>query len=223
MTSLNKDDAKQGAPKSADWYFDFISPFAYLQFEQFERLQAKLQINPRPILLAGLLSHWEQKGPAEIAAKRVHTYRYCHFRAEQLGIPFKMPPAHPFNPLPALRLAIALGGGLDAVRSIFRHIWRDGNDISSPQGWHALCDRLQLADADALIARDEVKQQLRANTERAIEQGVFGVPCFVVDEELFWGEDATAMLEHHLQHPGWLHSPELQRISGLPVGVQRKL
>ncbi|RQP33687.1 DsbA family protein, partial [Burkholderia ubonensis] len=98
---------------TATWYFDFVSPFAYLQLEQFERLPPTLTIEPRPIVLGALLAHWGQKAPAEIAAKRVFTYRHAQYRADKLGIPFRMPPAHPFNPIKPLRLAIAMGGSLD--------------------------------------------------------------------------------------------------------------
>src|SRR5689334_10438458 len=83
----------------ADWYFDFISPFAYLQSEQLERLHPYVQIRYRPVLFAGLLKHWGQKGPAEIVPKRQFTFEFALWQAAKLGIPFKMPPAHPFNPL----------------------------------------------------------------------------------------------------------------------------
>lgn len=72
---------------TATWYFDFVSPFAYLQLEQFERLPPTLTIEPRPIVLGALLAHWGQKAPAEIAAKRVFTYRHAQYRADKLGIP----------------------------------------------------------------------------------------------------------------------------------------
>ena len=114
-------------PTTVDWFFDVISPFAYLQLEQLDRLQAAhdIVIRPRPIVLGALLNHWGQKGPAEMAPKRVFTYRHALFRAQQLGMPFRMPPAHPFNPIKALRLTLAMDGSLDAVRAVFRHIWRE--------------------------------------------------------------------------------------------------
>ena len=215
-------DATQAQALQADWYFDFNSPYAYLQLEQFDRLPLNLDISLRPLVFGALLAHWEHKGPAEIPEKRRHTYRYTQFRAEQLGIPFKMPPAHPFNPLAMLRLAVAMGSGKELVQKMFRYIWQLGNGMSSQQDWQALCAYLEIPDADELIQREEVKLQLRANTDRAIAQGVFGIPSFVLGPHLFWGEDATGMLLHHLAHPEWLESEELQRISNLPVGIVRK-
>ncbi|KVN72533.1 2-hydroxychromene-2-carboxylate isomerase [Burkholderia ubonensis] len=206
---------------TATWYFDFVSPFAYLQLEQFERLPPTLAIEPRPIVLGALLAHWGQKAPAEIAAKRVFTYRHAQYRADRLGIPFRMPPAHPFNPIKPLRLAIAMGGSLDVIRRIFRHIWRDGHDVASPEGFAALCDAVGYPEGVSAVDAQEVKDALRAHTDHAIAHGVFGVPTFEWDGELFWGEDATAMFVDCVASRAWLDSPEVQRISALPDGIRR--
>ncbi|OJA41522.1 2-hydroxychromene-2-carboxylate isomerase [Burkholderia ubonensis] len=206
---------------TATWYFDFVSPFAYLQLEQFERLPSTLAIEPRPIVLGALLAHWGQKAPAEIAAKRVFTYRHAQYRADKLGIPFRMPPAHPFNPIKPLRLAIAMGGSLDVIRRIFRHIWRDGHDVASPEGFAALCDAVGYPEGVSAVDAQEVKDALRAHTDHAIAHGVFGVPTFEWDGELFWGEDATAMFVDCVASRAWLDSPEVQRISALPDGIRR--
>ncbi|KVC87913.1 2-hydroxychromene-2-carboxylate isomerase [Burkholderia ubonensis] len=206
---------------TATWYFDFVSPFAYLQLEQFERLPPTLAIEPRPIVLGALLAHWGQKAPAEIAAKRVFTYRHAQYRADKLGILFRMPPAHPFNPIRPLRLAIAMGGSLDVIRRIFRHIWRDGHDVASPEGFAALCDAVGYPEGVSAVDAQEVKDALRAHTDHAIAHGVFGVPTFEWDGELFWGEDATAMFVDCVASRAWLDSPEVQRISALPDGIRR--
>ncbi|KVD24526.1 2-hydroxychromene-2-carboxylate isomerase [Burkholderia ubonensis] len=206
---------------TATWYFDFVSPFAYLQLEQFERLPPTLAIEPRPIVLGALLAHWGQKAPAEIAAKRVFTYRHAQYRADRLGIPFRMPPAHPFNPIRPLRLAIAMGGSLDVIRRIFRHIWRDGHDVASPEGFAALCDAVGFPEGMSAVDAQEVKDALRAHTDHAIAHGVFGVPTFEWDGELFWGEDATAMFVDCVASRAWLDSPEVRRISALPDGIRR--
>ncbi|KWB42008.1 2-hydroxychromene-2-carboxylate isomerase [Burkholderia ubonensis] len=206
---------------TATWYFDFVSPFAYLQLEQFERLPPTLAIEPRPIVLGALLAHWGQKAPAEIAAKRVFTYRHAQYRADRLGIPFRMPPAHPFNPIRPLRLAIAMGGSLDVIRRIFRHIWRDGHDVASPEGFAALCDAVGYPEGVSAVDAQAVKDALRAHTDHAIAHGVFGVPTFEWDGELFWGEDATAMFVDCVASRAWLDSPEVQRISALPDGIRR--
>ncbi|MCB1748252.1 MAG: 2-hydroxychromene-2-carboxylate isomerase [Gammaproteobacteria bacterium] len=208
--------------RSAEWYFDFISPFAYLQFKHFHRLPADLEVRLVPVLFAGLLGHWEHKGPAEIPAKRVQTYRYCHWLAGRLGVPFRVPPAHPFNPLVALRLAIALEAREEAVATLFDFIWSEGGDIAAPGALDTLATRLDVGNAAELVAAPAVKQALRDNTAAAIARGVYGVPTFAVDEELFWGFDATDMLLDYLADPALMADPEMQRLARLPSAATRR-
>ena len=208
---------------TADWYFDVISPFAYLQLVRFDRLPDDLSITCRPILFAGLLGHWGQKGPAEIESKRLHTYRYSQWRAEREGVTLRYPPVHPFNPLKALRLCIALGSGAATVRTVFDHIWRDGVGIDSEAGWRSLAERLGIDDADSLVSAPEVKDGLRRSTDEAIAAGVYGVPTFHVCGELFWGDDATDMMLDYLANPRLFESGEFKRVGNLPVGTQRKV
>ncbi len=206
----------------ADWYFDVVSPFAYLQFAGFDRLPGDLAINLKPVLFAGLLGHWETKGPAEIPAKRRQTYRYCHWLAGKRGVPFKVPPRHPFNPLVVLRLAIALGAGSEVVGAIFRHIWGEGNDGQDPESLAALAASLGVDDLEARVSDRAVKRQLRANTDEAIARGVFGIPTFVIDEEIFWGDDATEMMLDFLADPELFRRGDLGRLGDLPTAAVRK-
>lgn len=208
--------------RKLDWYFDFVSPFSYLQTERFKELPGDVEIAFRPVLLAGLLAHWESKGPAEMPAKRRFTYRQVQWYAQRRGIPFRMPPAHPFNPLPALRLAIALGSRPEPILEMFRFIWADGRLIEDPDEWQILARKLGVADPEARVSAPEVKAELRANTERAAALGVFGVPSFVADGNVFWGVDATEMLVDYLRDPALFDSPEMQRVSDLPVGTERR-
>ena len=170
--------------RSADWYFDFVSPYSYLQFKHFHRLPASLKINLVPVLFAGLLNHWGHKGPAEIPSKRVEMYRYCHWYASRLGVPFRTPPAHPFNPLKVLRLTIALGADQKTVETVFDHIWGQGHDIHTEDGFASLVARLDVADVDELPWRAILHEEVIGS---GAEQGfvklygprhVFG---FVVD------------------------------------------
>lgn len=207
---------------TADWYFDFISPFAYLQSEQLSLLGSKVRIRYRPVLFAGILAALDHKGPAEIARKRVFTYRFAVWQARKLGIPFKMPPEHPFNPLPLLRLAIACDSSADAVQRIFRFVWRDGRLPDLPIEWAELAHDLRLPDAQRRINDPDVKDALRRNTDEAVARGVFGVPTIAVGQALFWGADATAMAAEYLAAGSKFTDPEYARIARLPVGATRR-
>jgi len=206
----------------ADWYFDFVSPFAYLQSEQLASLAPKLTVRYKPVLFAGLLGANGQKGPAEIPAKRAFTYRFCIWQAKQLGIAFRFPPEHPFNPLPLLRLAIACDSSPEAMHRIFRFVWRDGRLPDLPIEWAELIGKLGMPDADGRIASPEVKDELRRNTDEAIARGVFGVPTLAVGSELFWGADATQMAVDYVAAGCRFDDPEFARVAKLPVGAERK-
>jgi 2-hydroxychromene-2-carboxylate isomerase len=202
-----------------DWYFDFVSPYSFLQSERLA--SSPVAVRARPIVFAGLLQHWGQKGPAEMATKRTFTYRHVQWVAQRDGVRLRFPPRHPFNPIRALRLAVALGSTPPVVQAIFRHAWREGEEIDTVDGFARLCGTLGVADGEARIARPEVKDELRRNGEEAIARGVFGVPTLCVDGELFWGYDATDMALDFIRDPGRFRSGEMRRVDNLPVGATR--
>lgn len=203
------------------WYFDFISPFAYLAWPRVRALMRERPVELRPILFAGVLDTLGHKGPAEIPAKRVFTYRHVLWRAHQRGRPLNFPPAHPFNPLPALRLCQALDAKPEAVEAIFDWIWAEGRAADSPAALAPLAERLGVADLAAALAAPAVKQKLRANFDDAVREGVFGVPTLVVDGELFWGEDAMDFAEAVVADPALLRGEDFRRLAGLPVAASR--
>lgn len=206
---------------SVDWYFDFISPFAYLQCEQLHTLGPGVRVRYRPVLFAGLLAAHDHKGPAEIRRKREFSYRYLVWHARRMQIPFKMPPEHPFNPLRLLRLAIACDCTPEAVQRIFRFVWADGRLPDLPIEWAELVSALGVPDAETRIASPDVKAQLRRNTDEALERGVFGVPTLMVGDELFWGADATAMAADYLAAGCRWTDAEYARVAALPRGAVR--
>jgi len=202
------------------WYFDFVSPFAYLCLTRLGELPRDVEIVYRPVLFAGLLAKFGQKGPAEIDAKRRWTYRWCQWSADRLGVPFRFPAAHPFNPLHHLRLALAAGSTPNAVRTIFAALWTGGADPADAARFAALCRELEVDPAR--LASPEVKEELRRNTEEAAAAGVFGVPTFIAEGELFWGADSVDFLKAFLADRSLLASGEMRRLDALPVGAQRR-
>ena len=201
---------------SIDWYFDFVSPYSYLGFHRLKDFSQPIAL--KPVLFAGLLNHWGQKGPAEIPAKRKWTYRNCVWEAKMLGVPFRFPALHPFNPLPHLRLALAAGCTPEAVKTIFDFVWTTGEDAADPARFASLCDRLKADPAK----RPEVKDLLRRNTEQAAARGVFGVPSWVIDGEVFWGADSVDFARAFIADPSVVRNAEVRRIDDLPSGAMRE-
>lgn len=209
--------------KKIDWYFDFISPYAYLQSFRLAEFRKLANVQLKPVLFAGLLGHHGQKGPAEIPSKRVHTYRNSVWLAHREKVPFKLPGSHPFNPLPMLRLFIALGGDAQLLQRMFTYVWGEGHLPTDAGPWEALTRELGVDDVEAEITRDEVKAALRANTEHAIAQGVFGVPSFVIDKHVYWGLDNTDMALAALHGDPLLNSAEMRAASHVTDGVHRSV
>jgi 2-hydroxychromene-2-carboxylate isomerase len=205
--------------RSIDWYFDFISPFAYLQHYQLTRNFPGISLNYIAVLFGALLQNHAHKGPAEIPAKRIVTYRHCHWMAGRNNIPFRFPPEHPFRPLPALRLAIALGSTPEVVERIFTSIWVEGRVPTQADVLQSLGSEFGLDDAGEAIQQESVKEKLRINTERAIDKGVFGVPTIAIGNEIFWGQDMTGLALEYLEHPDMFDNAEFKRLLDLPNGL----
>lgn len=205
--------------REVDWYFDPISPYAYLAHVELPTLAPLARIHRRPVLFAGLLGHYDNVGPAEIPPKRQWTYRFCAWQALQKGIPFVSPASHPFNPLPWLRLATVLDGEETAVGRIFEAIWTTGEEAGDPQRARALA--VELGVDPARLDEPAVKERLRTETDTAAARGVFGVPSLVIDGEVFWGADALDFARAYLLDPELLRKPGLT-LPEIPMGAVRR-
>lgn len=216
------------------FHFDVISPYAWLAFDRLPQALDGLSVvvDYEPLLFAGLLARWGQKGPAEIAPKRSWTYRQVAWLAHQQGTPLQLPQPHPFNPLALQRLALACapaGGtpGRYVVERLFRHVWcRGGADPNEASALQALADTLPLLRDPA---GDEVKHELRARTEAAADAGLFGVPTLVLPPvagdappRAFFGQDGLPMLRAALLGDPWFDGPDWDEAGRQPAGVQRR-
>jgi 2-hydroxychromene-2-carboxylate isomerase len=201
------------------WYFDFISPFAYLHWPQVRELATTHPVAFKPLLFAGLLDAHGHKGPAEIPAKRRFTYRHVAWLAQQRGVALRFPPAHPFNPIAALRLCVAAGATAEAIEAIFAWIWRDGRAGDSAEALAPLARELGVSSDD--WNSDATKARLRANFDEALAAGVFGVPTLRIGDELFWGQDAHAFALAALADPARFAGPEWQALDALPMAAVR--
>ncbi len=211
--------------KALDFWFDPISPYAWLAFERLPQAFAELSYSVayRPIVFGALLKHHAHKGPAEIEPKRAWTFRQVHWLAHRAGIAIETPQRHPFNSLALLRLAWAAAPA-DATPSryvcetILRHVWIGGADAEEPARLSALREEL----APRLEpAGDEAKLRLRQATDAAIARGLFGVPTIGIDDKLFWGFDALDMAAAYARNDPWFDEPHWQREGAPRPGLKR--
>lgn len=211
--------------KALQFWFDPISPYAHLAFERLPQALEGLSysVDYRPILFAGLLKQWGQKGPAEIEPKRAWTFRQIAWAAHQLGIRIDTPAQHPFNPLALLRLlhACAPEGGTPnrwQCEQVLHHVWHGGADANDPQRLVELRARLApQRDPDG----EAVKQSVKDCTAQALERGVFGVPTTEVDGRLFWGLDSLEMLAAYLRGDAWFDGPDWDAAAAPRPGINR--
>ena len=221
------------AKGSIAFYFDFISPYAYLAWKQIGGIarEADRSVTPRPLLFAGLLNHHGQKGPAEIPAKRRYTFKNVLRIAHFANIPVVPPPAHPFNPLLALRAASAdmdEASRSKLVDALFDLTWGaatvDGaRGVTDPKHVGEAAKRAGL-DAEKILAAAEspsMKDRVKRTTDEAISLGVFGVPTVIADGELFWGVDSLSHLAAHLRGEDPASNARLAGFVDIPVGASR--
>jgi len=210
--------------RTIDFCYDLISPFAHVALARLDELPADVTVRPVPVLLGTILNHWGQLGPAEISAKRLHTYRQSVFLGQQHGVDVRFPPRHPFNPLKALRLMAGTDADIATVRRAFDFVFSQGRAPDSDDELQAFAETVgvpvQLASDDA------AKAALRANTDQAIARGVFGVPSFVCangsGHEVFWGVDAFDMLLAWLDDETLFERAPYQHLNEVTIGIARK-
>ena len=202
---------------TATLYYDIISPFAYLYIKQRARLEHKLNITPVPILLGGLFRATDNKGPGEIAAKRPHTYQFCVWQAEKLGIPFRFPEHHPFMTVAAQRLLVEQQADWPMVEKAFDYVWVEGKDPNL--SWSDFCAYLGLPSVTAKPESPEVKAQLVANTNQAKADGAFGVPALILNNHCFWGIDTIDWALDYLARPGMFDEASYVYAGNVPNGL----
>ncbi len=180
-----------------DVYWDFSSPFSYLGAMRVEALAAQTgtKVVWHPIFVGGL---FRSIGTPDVPlatfsqAKARYVLKDLQRWAAYWELPFAFNSRFPIHSLKALRLYLALP---EARRARFRDAtyraaWADDRDIDDDAVLAACVgDEAVFRDAMARARSDEVKSELRASTERAAARGVFGVPTFIVGDELYWGQD----------------------------------
>lgn len=212
------------------FYFDFISPYAYIGWKRIHALAEKhgRKVVPVPILFAAVLDANHTKGPAEIPSKRVYVFKDAYRHAHLHHIPFGPPPAHPFNPLLALRIA-SLPDSAESRRRVidilFDAVWSGGGPgVTDPEAVAHLLTREGL-DGASLVARasaQEAKDAVRHATADALVRGIFGVPSIDADGEIFWGADSFPFVEARLEGRDPVANIDLTAWHELPAHVHRK-
>lgn len=215
-------------PRPVGLWFDYVSPYSYLALTRVESFAAEHGVawRARPVFYAALLDATGLLGPAETPVKRRYTIHDVLRSADRLGVPLVGPPAHPFRSLEALRATALFLDDPSVVPlavALSRAAWGEGRDLTSVETIADIVASVGL-DAGGLaerIASPEAKAALKDATGEAIAAGVFGVPTFGLDGELFWGHDR---MEHLADRLSGVPPPDSERVSSVlarPRGSDR--
>jgi len=182
--------------------FDFVSPYSYLASTQIRGLASRYgrDVEPVPVLFAGMLDATGSRGPAEIQSKRHYMHWDVVRIARALGVPIEPPATHPFTPLAALRVTGCIPESMARWRlidALYRAAWVEGQRVDQSEVVVRIADDVGL-DGHALLEQAtsvEGKARLRHATEQAVRAGAFGVPTMFVDGEMYWGVDSLPYVE----------------------------
>jgi len=188
-----------------EFYFDFLSPYSYLAWQWVKKYRSESSgkghnIIPVPVPLATVIKSYETKGPAEIVPKRNYLMKECLRFTKLNQIPFKIPKPLPFNSLYSLRMAleeVSKENQFALIEALFQGSWGSGLDIGNTEVLTTILSDLGLDSQYYLdqTSNPQIRKKLKENVVRALAHGVFGVPTFVIGEELFWGKDSIPYLE----------------------------
>ena len=185
-------------PKEVEFYFDVGSPAAYLAWTQLPKIaaEAKAQIVYRPFLLGGVFQATGNKSPMDVPAKGHYMLQDLQRYARRYGVEFRHNPHFPVNTLMLMRGATGLHLRHPSrlpvyVDAVYHAMWVEGRDLNDPGTVGAVVREagFDLHQFQALTADQEVKDQLKATSQEAVQRGVFGAPTFFVGDQMFWGQD----------------------------------
>ena len=184
--------------KTVDFYFDFGSPAAYLAYTQLPKLHADTgaTLVMKPILLGGVFQATGNRPPISVPQKGSYLFQDLGRYARRYGVPLVMNPNFPINTITLMRADVGLGlrhaNRLTAYRdAIFRAIWVEQKNMNDPAtvGTVLGAAGFDVAATIAMVAEQQVKDELKAVTQAAVDRGIFGAPTFFVGDQMFWGQD----------------------------------
>ncbi|MGO4331624.1 2-hydroxychromene-2-carboxylate isomerase [Cupriavidus sp. 2TAF22] len=193
--------------KQVTFYFDFGSPYSYLAYKELPRVAQRTgaRIDWQPILLGGVFKATGNHSPAEIPAKGRWSNTDTARWSKRYGANLQQNPHFPINTLALMRAAKGYQLRDEAafhryVEAMFAAMWEQQRNLNDPAEIGAALAAAGLDPREALkmIEDPVVKDALKQATEAAVARGLFGVPSFVVGDELFWGNDRLLFVEEAL-------------------------
>lgn len=194
------------------FWFDFSSPYSYIASELIDDLAARhgRKVRWRPVMITAAFKASGLPMLTSIPLKGAYSQRDFDRSARFHGISYVFSRHFPANTLSAARAYYGLHERDCALarqfaHAVFRALWRDDRNIAELAVVGDIGESLGIvrADLEAAVARQDIKDRLRAETDAAIAHGMFGVPYFDVDGEYFWGADRLPQIDKWLATGGF--------------------
>lgn len=178
---------------TVEFFYDYVSTYSYLANSQLDRLDGATLVY-RPMFLGAVLKATGNRPPGDVNAKYRYLLDDLQRWAGRYGIEFRMNPRFPQNTLSALRLAIVAqqrGAFAGIHQRLFDAMWVHGADLGDDAALAAIVSDAGQSPDEMLAAIGEpaIKDELKANTDEAIERGAFGAPTIFVGDRMFFGND----------------------------------
>lgn len=181
-----------------DFFYDIVSPYSYVAAKRIHELDGLATVRWRPCLLGGIFKATGNTGPAfTVPAKMPYMFKDLTRLAAYYGFPMTVPKSFPANTITVQRVLCAADEAQVPALSmkLFDMYWGQGIDVSDNITLNTLVGEALMAKA----VTDEVKARLRANTDAVVAAGGFGAPTFLLDDELYFGEDRLFLLMDRLK------------------------
>ena len=175
-----------------DFYFDIISPYAYIAHKKILK-KKNINFNYKPIFLGGLHNLAEINAPAFNKYKMKNMKNDCYLVAKKNEIEFEWNSKFPINSLNIMRgyIYVSEDKKKDYLNYFFEAYWRENKDLSVPENIIHLLDKLKIDNKKFFksIKEQKIKDKLIKYTSEAFDKEVFGAPSFIVNNKIFWGQD----------------------------------
>jgi len=181
--------------KSINFYFDFISPYSYLAHKKIKIIKKEKNIifNYRPILVGALHNLQGITAPAFIKPKLKHMINDCNLIAEKDNFAFMWNSRFPINSINIMRGYLYLNDETKDLYLdvIFNAYWKNNLDTSNEKNLETLLKKCKINSNEFFngIKDPKIKDKLKNLTQDAHDDEIFGVPTFVVNDKIFWGQD----------------------------------
>lgn len=182
--------------KEVDYYFDCISPAAYISWARLPDLieESHAKVNYKPMLLGGVFKATGNSSPITVPAKGAYVFEDFKRWAKRYDVPYVVNDKFPINSLYLMRGIIAYKDDLrfmSLTNAIFDAMWVSNKDLTDSEVVAQVVSSANIDPVHFVEAINDplTKQALIEATDEAISRGVFGAPTFFVDGVMFWGQD----------------------------------